>query len=31
MLKKWVKEAAMQDSVTQNSCWKNLYSDFSII
>jgi len=31
MLRTCVKQAAMQDSATQNSCWKNPYSDVSVI
>jgi len=31
MLKIWVKQAAMQDSATQNSCSKNPYSYFRLV
>jgi len=26
-----VKQAFMQNSATQNSCWKTAYSDFSVV
>jgi len=29
MLKKWVKQAAMQDWATQNSCWRNICPEMS--
>ena len=31
MLKTGVKQAAVQDSATQQTCWKIPYNDFSII